>query len=606
MIKKIISRSGGFSLVEVLIGVAIFVFLMLGVYGISVSIIRGVAFSREEITISALADQYLEIARNLPYSKVGTLNGNPHGSLPDLPNAVGVELNGNSYQIYYAVSYVDDPSDGTILAGTDPAPNDYKQIKLYVKNAATNSTNSFLTNIVPKGLEGLDSGGALAIKIFDAVGQPVPGATIQIKNSNIVPAINLTRTSDEQGDWIEVGLPNSDNDYHIVVTKNGYSSDQTYPSSESNPNPTKPDATIANGQVTQVSFSIDLLSNLTLNTLNQTCGAIPGMELALRGSKIIGTSNVKDVPPVLKFYNICTSNSEGQISLNDIEWDNYTPAPADTSYMIYGSSPVQQIDLLPNTSQIATIILGPSADNSLLVIVKDASTGSPIEGVNVDLQLVSSGEVVSKITGGSVWSQSDWQGGAGQENFTDPAKYFEDSGTISNDVIPLGLRLAKFGDSYASSGSLTSSTFDTGTSLTSYTTLTWQPTSQNPSTSIKFQIAASNDAATSTWNFIGPDGTDSTYYTTPGTTISPTNSNNRYVRYRVLLQTDDPYQTPVLSSVNINYVSGCFTPGQAMFPGLANGIYNLTASAGGYQTQTIEGLEINEGGYNVFRVLLNR
>lgn len=589
--------SAGLSLVEVVISIAIFVLLMLSVYEISALIIKGVNFSKEEIAISALADQYLEVARNLPFSGVGTISGNPNGGLPDFPNAINATINKIPYQIYYAVSYVDDPSDGTILAGTDTAPNDYKQIKLYVKNTVTSATNSFLTNIVPKGLENMSSGGALSVKVFNAVGQPIHGATIQIKNLNVVPNINLYRTSDENGNWIEVGLPNIANSYRVIVTKDGYSSDQTYPISESNPNPTKPDATIANGQVTQVSFGIDLLSNLTFKTLNQTCGALPGIGLAVLGAKIIGT------PDMPKFYNTYVSNSEGQISLNNIEWDNYTPALTGAAYMIYGSSPIQQINLLPNTTQTSTLILGPSSDKSVLVIVKDSSTGNPIEGAEVKIKPNGSEDITSKITGGSVWSQLDWSGGAGQADFSDPSKYFEDSGSVSNSETPLGLRLAKLGNSYASSGSLTSSSFDTGTDATDYTTLTLQPTSQNPATSIRFQIAANNDNLT--WNYAGPDGTTDTFYTTSGTTINSANNNNRYIRYKVFLQTNDPAQTPVLSSADINYVSGCFTPGQAMFTELALGYYILTVSASGYQTQTIEDLEVKNG-YNVFQVLLSR
>lgn len=604
MIKKIKAKFRGFSLVEVVISIGIFAVLMLGVYQISTLIVKGVKFSRDEITVSALADRYLEIVRNLPYSKVGTINGNPNGPLPDLPNAITATINNTPYQIYYAVSYVDDPSDGTILAGTDFASNDYKQIKFYVRNTVTDSTNSFLTNIVPRGLENLSSGGALYVKVFDAVGQPIHGATIQIKNLNVTPNINLYRTSDEQGNWIEVGLPNSSNSYSVIVTRNGYSTDRTYPSSESNPNPTKPDATIANGQVTQVSFSIDLLSDLMIKILSQTCSVMPDIGLALGGAKIIGTSNIKDVPPVYKFYNTYTSNNLGQISLNDIEWDNYTPGLTDSEYMIYGSSPIQQINLLPNTSQTATLILGPSSNNSILVVVKDASSDNPIEGAVVSINLHGSLDVVSKITGGSIWGQDDWTGGAGQINFSDPSKYFEDSGTISANIIPTGLRLAKFGQSYSSSGSLTSSTFDTGTDVTAYTTLIWQPTSQNPSTSVKFQIASTEDVATTTWNYIGPDGTGSTYYTTSGATISLANNSKRYFRYKVFLQTDDSAQTPVISSVNINYVSGCFPPGQAMFPGLETGDYDMTVSASGYQTQILDGLQVTNG-YNVFTVLLN-
>ena len=282
----------GFTLVECVVSAAIFAILALAVYGIASSIIRGVLFYRQDIIISRLADQYLEIVRNIPYSQVGTINGNPHGILPDLPNAATLTIDSTTYKIYYAVSYVDDPADGTILSGTDPAPDDYKQIKLYIQNVSTGFVSNFLTNIVPKGLEGLSSGGALSIQVINSVGQPVPNATITIVNNALTPHINLTRTTDSSGNWIEVGLPDSANSYHIVATKSGYSTDQTYPVSAQNPSPIKTDATILNGQVTDISFAIDQVSTLVFNTMDQICGALGNIGVGVSGAKLIGTPNV--------------------------------------------------------------------------------------------------------------------------------------------------------------------------------------------------------------------------------------------------------------------------------------------------------------------------
>ena len=102
--------------------------------------------------------------------------------------------------------------------------------------------------------------------------------------------------------------------------------------------------------------------------------------------------------------------------------------------------------------------------------------------------------------------------------------------------------------------------------------------------------------------FTGWDGTNDTYYTTSGATINSVNNNNRYVRYRVFISTDQQ-KTPMLSSVSVNYVSGCPTPGQAMFPGLtANSDYTITVSAQGYQAQTFNSLKIS--GYFIYQVTL--
>ena len=592
------NNKAGFSLVENLIAIAIFVLLAIVIYQTSALLVKSVGVYRQNVTISSLANQYMEIVHNLPYSSIGTENGNPHGDLPDLPNATQLTINDVLYKIYYVVNYIDDPADGTILNGTDSASNDYKQVKLYIKNLSSDKTYNFVTNITPKGLEGLENGGALYIKVFDAVGQPVPNATINILNESLVPNINLTRTTDASGNWVEVGLPDNANSYHITATKSGYSSDQTYPSTVDNPNPTKPDSTVALGQVTQISFSIDKLSTLSFSTLDENCQLLSGIGMDVRGAKLIGTPNL------FKFDHHYTSNSSGEISLGSLEWDNYTPDITGSTYMIYGSSPIQQVTILPDTNQNFTLLLGPKTTYGLLVIVKDATTLIPIEGASVRLQNFVLDTDSDKVTGGSVWGSTNWTGGPGQIDWSDPTKYFE-ANNISADDIPTALRLVSYdnGVTYIQAGNLTSSVFDTGTISTAYTTLTWQPTSESPGTYVKFQIAVSNtNTATTTWDFIGTDGTDGSFYTTSGITINAPDA--RYVRYKAFLNSDDPSKTPVLTGIDINYVSGCFTPGQVFFPGLASSTdYQITAGAPGYITQTIIPLEIN--GYHTLEILLN-
>jgi prepilin-type N-terminal cleavage/methylation domain-containing protein len=586
----------GFSLIESLVGIAIFVIMAGVVYQAFALIYIDAGLNWENTTVSSLARQYLENARNIPYAQIGTIQGNPHGNLPDFANPNTTTVGNTTYTIYFEVTYIDDPADGTALLGTDPAPNDYKQVKLFVKNNTTGKITNFATNIVPSGLENMQSGGALLLSVIDAFGQPVPDATINITNNILSPSINLSRLSDANGKWVEVGLPNSANSYHITVTKNNYSSDQTYPITGQNPSPTKPDATISNGQVTQISFAIDKTSNLTFNTLNQTCDAIPSVGVEVRGAKLIGTPNV------LKYDNIFTSNSNGQVPLTNIEWDNYAPALTGNTYMIYGSSPIQQINLLPNTSQSFNLILGTKTTNSLLVIVKDSSTGNPIEGANVNLTNTSPSVNTNEITGGSLWSQQYWNGGSGQSNWNDETKYFQDDGGVDTTMIPLAIRLTGSVDhALVNSAWLDSSTFDTGNSTTTYTTLNWQPTSQDPAATVKFQIATNND--NTTWNFIGPDGTNGTYYTTPGGSISSANNNNRYIRYRIYLSTTDNTKNPTVTSVGINYVSGCFTPGQVFFQGLtSSATYKIIASLAGYATKTVSNLNVS--GYQVLQVLL--
>lgn len=594
----------GFTFIEIIVTVAILAILCSGTYSLFTSLYKGIAYYRERVTVSALADQYLEIARNLPYADVGTQNGNPHGPLPDAPSPLNITFNGVNYRIYYTVNALHDPADPNV------GVQDYKQVKLYIKNIFTEATNSFVTTIAPINLASMGSGGVISLQVINKEWQPVQGASINITNTVIIPNINLTRTSDASGRWVEIGLP-EDSNYHIVVTKNGYSTDKTY-SVAQYPNASNPDITVIDGQVTQNTFVIDQLSNLVFITQNKTCQPISDVGINIQGAKLIG-------PGLPKFDKNYTSNGSGMVYPSSatscsntcgadnccLEWDNYTPVLTGSSYMVYGTSPVQSVDLSPNTSQNFNLIIGAKTANSLLAVVKDVS-GNPIEDIEVRLTNTGLDYDETEYTGGSVWNQNDWSGGSGQADWLVPNKYYQDDGNISTDAIPLALRLAPGSAPYNASGYLISSVFDTGTDQTTYTTLNWQATTED-ATSVKFQIATSstNDENT-VWTFMGPDGSSSSYYEVTGTTINSANNNMRYMRYKVFLATNDSQKTPMLSSVSINYVSGCPTPGQVMFSGLtADANYNILVvdPASNYQTQTFDNVDIS--GYFILQVTLS-
>ena len=585
----------GFTLIEMVAGMAIFVVLVVGVLSAFLALSRTVKSAREKTVLATLASNYLEVVRNVPYADVGTVNGNPKGKLADFNNAITAKIEGFTYQIYYEVTNIDDPADG-LIGGTpnDPAPADYRQVKMSVVNTATGQVTKFLTNVSPKGLEGTQNAGAIKVQVFNFSGQRIQDADIHIQYPTSTPAVVLDRKSDANGEWIEVGLPAATNNYRLVVTKPGYSTDQTYPATAQNPNPTKPDATVVNGQVTEIPFSIDLLANLTIKTLDSFCSALSGVDMNVRGDALIG------INPNVYRYNQDHTSSGGEVALADIEGDTYTPTLlTGQQWVVRGTSPIQKIEVQPGSSQTFTMVLGAnSTANSLLVVVKDASTGAALEGALVHLR--KGGSVPQDyygVTGGSVWAQSSWTGGYGQENWSTstPDRYFLDDGNIDINSNPTGVRLKKTSGDYVFAGWLESSIFDTGTSNSNFTTISWSPSSQAVGTSLEFQLASSNDPA-GPWDYVGPDGTADSFYSVSGTNISTTHNNTRYIRYKVYLSTVDDKETPILTSLQINYVSGCATPGQSYFGDLTAGQnYSLEVSLPGYQTVIMDDppLEIN-------------
>ncbi len=173
----------GFSLITTMIAVVIFAMLGVAAYNLEVASTKALRAYREKEDIAALADQYMEIARNLPYSEVGTVSGNPHGILADQPNQLNLTYNGTKYQLYYVVNYVSDPAAST----TDSGDEDYKQVKVYIQNPVDGLVVPFETNVVPLG-SAVVSGGALSLQVINANGQPVPGATLTITDASITPA----------------------------------------------------------------------------------------------------------------------------------------------------------------------------------------------------------------------------------------------------------------------------------------------------------------------------------------------------------------------------------------------------------------------------------
>ncbi len=109
----------------------------------------------------------------------------------------------------------------------------------------------------------------------------------------------------------------------------------------------------------------------------------------------------------------------------------------------------------------------------------------------------------------------------------------------------------------STTGTLDSSTYDTGVvGGAALNSVLWHG-SRPPGTSVQFQFAVSN-TSTGPWDFIGPDGTSSTYYT-GGLDVSIKLdsyllSNYRYFRYRVILVSNQAQTlSPRVDDVIVNW-----------------------------------------------------
>lgn len=571
----------GFSLVELLVGVAVFSVILVSVYTSYISIFDIVKVSRGRLQAVDLVNEQFEIIRNLPYADVGMYGGIPNGILASNQT---LARGSNTFTVLTTIRNVDDPFDGTLGgAPNDLSPADFKLVEIEINCSTCKNFTPvvFTSRVAPKNLETASTNGALFVRVFDANGDPISGASVHIENNQTVPPIVIDDITNTNGMLQIVDAPPGVNAYDITVTKSGYSTDETFAPTVANPNPSKPLATVVLQQVTQISFIIDRVSSFNVSSVTQTCTPVPSIDFNLKGNKLIGST-----PDVLKYDLDHTTNGGGTLSISNLEWDSYTLVGEDDAYDIIGWNPISPMNLIPNSSQSVQLVVAPKNPRTLVVTVLDGATGLPLSDVSVELSK-SGFTTVTNSTGQGFINQTDWSGGAGQATSTVANQYFSSNGNIENNSPSGEAKLSQVFGEYVASGVLESSSFDVG-SISNFQKIYWKPVDQpveSGSPSVRFQVATNDDGGV--WDFNGPDGTSSTYYTVGNQNIHSINNSKRYLRYKMFLDTISTTTSPNISDVSFTFTSLCTPPGQVSFSGLPSGTYNINISKTGYTTQDV-------------------
>ncbi|MFA5737080.1 MAG: hypothetical protein WCX70_00965 [Candidatus Paceibacterota bacterium] len=563
----------GFTLVEAIVGAAVFLIIILGLYEGLVSVNKIAKISRLRTMALMLANERLELARHLPYGDLGVIDGWPVGKLHAFEI---IDRGGVSWEATTTVRQIDDPYDGVIGGSpNDTSPADYKLVEVLIGCGSCGiEPISVATNIAPLALETANGNGALFVKTIDASGLPVSGVLVAVNNDSNVPPITISDVTDNTGTLALVDLPPGALAYKVSVSKDDYSHEETYAMGESGIiNPVNPNVTVSEGLVTQISLPIDKLSTVNLRTIDQFCQGVGPFSFNLSGTKLLGQN-----PDILKYDQDLVTSVAGYLTLNNFEWDNYHILPDDETYDVVGSFPLLSIPVDPNTSNDVLLVLAPKSPKGLLVTVKDGASGLPLDNASVSIVGTSTSVVVEKTTNRGHLKESDWSSAGGEVFNID----------VNN---PAGeIKLTSILNNYVSEGYYTSTIFDVGSVTTNYYQLSWQPATQATSTgtnSVRFQLASS-ETMEGPWEFIGPDGTIGSYYTASETNINSIHANKRYVRYKLLLSTEDSFVTPRISDVAITYSSSCLPFGQVYFDSLAFDNYIVTVTRDGYQEFTGE------------------
>lgn len=381
----------GFTLVEVLVGSAIFIVIALSAYRAFAVLMQAVNVSQAKLSATAIANEKFEIIRNLPFADVGILGGLPVGKIQRNETVL---RDGYSFNLETSIRSVDDPFDGTIGGNpSDTSPADYRlaDLNIVCSNCAVFSPINFTTLVAPHSLETASTNGALFIQVFDASGIPIPNASVHIVNMETNPDTIIDETTDSTGFLRIVDAPPGINAYNITATKSGYTSDQTYlPGGAAGAEPIKLDSTVVVQQVTQISLSIDRVSSLNVSTLDSSCTPLPSINFSLTGTKLIGA------PDVLKYpAQDFTTDATGIYAFPSLEWDTYSMLLAPTAHQLVGTTLPLTFSINPNESLDMQVILASPSEPTLLVSVVD-QLSDPINDATVQLEKIEFDE--TKIT----------------------------------------------------------------------------------------------------------------------------------------------------------------------------------------------------------------
>ena len=362
---------GGQILIGILISIGVFAILANALFTLILTSYQFISYNKARITARQIAQEKLELIKNLPYNEIGTIGGVPTSTV--VAQTEDTIRNGLNFRTKVDIVYIDDSLNGT----GPPNDADYKRVRVEVSwGGIAESRYSpivLITDIAPQKSVP-STGGTLNILVFNANGDPVPGATVDIIAASASPPVSLSQLTDSDGKISLPGTPACNACYKITVTRAGYNSDRTYSTVDVS-NPLKPDATVLTAQETQVSFAIDEVGSIDISSVSDKSAGfspIANVSFELRGSKLIGTDSSGQ--PVYKYDKVLTTDSGGNLAVINLEWDNYqVQMPASTSYDIGGMAPIPPLNLAPAGDLSFTFVAIPHTDYSLLTIVKNTA-----------------------------------------------------------------------------------------------------------------------------------------------------------------------------------------------------------------------------------------
>lgn len=237
-------RSAGFSMIELIVGIAVLAIMMGAVLGLYSGLVYLTRLAKYKSIGLTMATNQMEYLKSLPYDSLAIAGGSIYSASP-LPNSFDKTVDGTTYTVKTDIDYVDDAFDGcgsypstAIMqqlcrnyppptgSATDTNPKDYKvlDVSVLVKNSGKEVAH-VSTQVSARVAETGSTTGALFVNIIDDQGNPVNNASVAVVNNSLSPAVSQSDTTDINGTAIFYDLPpdTTNYDYTITASKSGYS-----------------------------------------------------------------------------------------------------------------------------------------------------------------------------------------------------------------------------------------------------------------------------------------------------------------------------------------------------------------------------------------------
>ncbi|OGY35511.1 MAG: hypothetical protein A3E37_02070 [Candidatus Andersenbacteria bacterium RIFCSPHIGHO2_12_FULL_46_9] len=450
--------SSGFTIIEVLVATFVIGTAIVGLFGLFALGLRLAGESENRLIAIALANEKMELIRNLPYVDVGTAGGIPAGTIVQEESMVRNNVN---YLVKTDIRYVDDPYDGVAsgggtggcvavahtppgqstncndlcvnssavnahlmhgdvmgncdgtYSGPDVLNTDYKQVRVEVSWPSPNEPRPILliTKVAPNGVEGGELFGTLDFLVINSQGLGVTAANVSLINSEVDPAVNYATQTNSEGRVVVPGLPEGAQNYKLMVSKSDHTTEQTFDVlSDFIPDPDHTHLSMLIGEVTQKTFVIDLASSLQItfeeggDSVENYCEGAPPQPLAaidysLRGTKTIGMDDVGD--PVYVYDYAGASDANGQSNHENLVWDTYELDLVDGVVCdIKETSLIRPVTINPGEDLAMTVKLVKHTEVSLHVTVVDTA-GLAVD--NATVRLI--GDGADETLGTGPWGQ---------------------------------------------------------------------------------------------------------------------------------------------------------------------------------------------------------